>query len=97
MSRTVSYCRPMIEFDLLNQEKITVLVAKSTKRKADGVRKRPVRCRDTGLVYASSREVSDILSFEGILIEPRDIMYACQGKTKSAGGFQWEYADFGQA
>ena len=87
----------MIGFDLLNKEKMTVLVAKSTKRKADGVRKRPVRCRDTGIVYASSREASDILSFEGILVEPRNIMYACQGKTKSAGGFQWEYADFGQA
>ena len=87
----------MIGFDLLNKEKMTVLVAKSTKRKADGVRKRPVRCRDTGIVYASSREASDILSFEGILVEPRNIMYACQGKTKSAGGYQWEYADFEQA
>mgnify|MGYP006269409279 FL=1 len=83
----------MNEPDLFEQEKMTVLVAKSTKRKADGVKKRPVRCVDTGLVYASSREASDILSFEGILVEPRDIMYACQGKAKSAGGYQWEYAD----
>ena len=71
-----------------------MLIAKSIKRKTDGIKKRPVRCVDTGLVYASSREASDILSFEGILVEPRDIMYVCQGKAKSAGGFQWEYADF---
>lgn len=78
---------------MLNQENVTILVAKSTKRKTDRIKKRPVRCVDTGLVYASSREASDILSFEGILVEPRNIMYACQGKTKSAGGYQWEYAD----
>ena len=74
-----------------------LLVAKSTKRKTDHIKKRPVHCVDTGLVYASSREASDILSFEGILVEPRNIMYACQGKTKSAGGLQWEYADITQA
>ena len=82
---------------MLNQENVTILVAKSTKRKTDRIKKRPVRCVDTGLVYASSREASDILSFEGILVEPRNIMYACQGKTKSAGGYQWEYADSDQA
>ncbi len=74
-----------------------LLVAKSTKRKTDHIKKRPVRCVDTGLVYASSREASDILSFEGILVEPRNIMYVCQGKIKTAGGFKWEYADTDQA
>ena len=86
----------MNDADLIDNEEITILVAKSTKRNSDRIPKRPVRCMDTGLIYASSREASDILSFEGILVEPRNIMYACQGKTKSAGGFQWEYADFGQ-
>ena len=78
---------------MFNQEKMTMLVAKTTRRKTDGIKRRPVRCIDTGLVYASSREASDILSFEGILVEPRNIMSACQGRTKSAGGYQWEYAD----
>ena len=78
-------------------KKMTLLVAKSTKRKADRIQKRPVRCIDTGLVYASSSDASDILSCEGIMIEPRNIMYACQGKTKTAGGLQWEYADIAQA
>lgn len=85
----------MSKSDLVEKEKMTMLVAKSTRRRTDGIRKRPVRCLDTGLVYASSREASDILSFDGIIIEPRNIMYACQGKTKSAGGYQWEYADSG--
>jgi hypothetical protein len=45
------------------------------------------------LVYASSRDASDILSFEGIVVEPRNILYVCQGKQKVAGGLRWEYAD----
>ena len=83
--------------NVFNQEKLTMLVAKSTRRKTDGIKRRPLRCIDTGLVYASSSDASDILSCEGIMIEPRNIMYACQGKTKTAGGLQWEYADIAQA
>jgi hypothetical protein len=72
---------------------MTMLIAKSTKRKIDQFQKRPVRCLETGIVYASSGDASDILSFEGILIEPRNIISACQGRTNSAGGNHWEYAD----
>ena len=79
--------------DLIDQDNNTILVAKSTKRKADRIPKRPVRCVSTGLVYASSRDASDILSFEGIAVEPRSILYVCQGKQKVAGGLRWEYAD----
>ncbi len=50
---------------------MTMLVAKTTKRKADQVQKRPVRCVDTGVVYASSGDASDILSFDGILLTSR--------------------------
>ena len=79
--------------DLIDQDNNTILVAKSTKRKADRIPKRAVRCVNTGLVYASSRDASDILSFEGISVEPRSILYVCQGKQKVAGGLRWEYAD----
>ena len=79
--------------DLIDQDNNTILVAKSTKRKSDRISKREVRCVNTGLVYASSRDASDILSFEGIAVEPRSILYACQGKQKLAGGLGWEYAD----
>ena len=80
-------------YDLIDQEIKTILVAKSTKRKSDRIPKRAVRCVNTGLVYASSRDASDILSFEGIAVEPRSILYVCQGKQRMAGGLKWEYAD----
>ena len=83
----------MIESQLIEQEKMTMLVANSTRRKSNPAQRRPVRCVETGVVYASSGDASDILSFEGNLINPRSILYVCQGKQKVAGGLKWEYAD----
>ena len=70
-----------------------ILFAKHLKRNTNGLQKRPVRCIDTGRVYGSSSDASDIISFDGILINPRNILLVCQGKQKSTGGFRWEYAD----
>ena len=74
-----------------------ILFSRNIRRNTNGLQKRPVRCIDTGLVYGSSGDASDIISFEGILITPRNILLVCQGKQKSAGGFKWEYADIDHA
>ena len=58
----------------------------------NSTRKKPVRCVDTGEVYASSSEAADLLSGEGILVCPMRIHSTCRGKQKSAGGLRWEYA-----
>lgn len=68
------------------------LVAKTIIRKSKEQKKRPVRCIDTGTVYASSADAADLLSAEGRLICPRGILNTCQGKQKTTGGFRWEYA-----
>ena len=68
------------------------LVAKTIKRKSKEQKKRPVVCMNTGIVYASSTDAADILSFDGYEVCPRGILNACQGKQKSSGGFRWRYA-----
>jgi hypothetical protein len=72
---------------------VNFLVAKTLKKKCNAKMKRPVRCIDTGLVYASSSDASDILSEEGRLVNPRSILHICEGRGRSAGGLRWEYAD----
>jgi hypothetical protein len=67
--------------------------SKSLKRRTQSSQRKPVRCLETGLIYASSSDASDILSAEGKLIEPRNIISVCQGKQRSAGGLQWEYVE----
>ncbi len=71
---------------------VDVLVAKSLKKKSK-LKKRAVRCINTGVVYASCNDASDILSEQGLSVNPRTILYNCSGKGKSAGGLRWEYAD----
>lgn len=73
--------------------KMTILEAKSTRRKRNDGQKKAVRCIDTGAVYASCSDAADILSLEGTLINPRSILFVCQGIQKKAGGLSWEYAD----
>lgn len=55
--------------------------------------KKAVRCIDTGVVYASSSDAADILSLEGILVNPRNIHFVCQGIQKKTRGLRWEYVD----
>jgi hypothetical protein len=62
------------------------------RKNSNGDKKKPVRCIDTGEVYASSTEAADLLSGEGILVCPLRIHSTCRGKQKSAGGLRWEYA-----
>ena len=69
-----------------------VLVAQSNRNKSNKDKKRAVKCVETGKIFASSADAADILSEEGRLICPRNILSVCQGKKKSAGGFRWEYA-----
>lgn len=69
------------------------LVAKTLKKRCNARKKRAVRCIDTGLVYASSADASDILSEKGLIVNSRTILYNCSGRGKSAGGLRWEYAD----
>ena len=68
-----------------------MLTAKTIKRKSKEQKKRPVRCLNTGIVYASSADAADLLSAEGLMVCPRGILNTCQGKQKSAGGFRWQY------
>jgi hypothetical protein len=68
-----------------------MLEAKTIRRKSKIKVKRPVKCVETGKVYASSTDAADILSSEGWVICPRAILSNCQGKQKTAGGFRWEY------
>lgn len=67
--------------------------SKSLKRRPKSSQRKPVRCLETGLIYASSSDASDILSAQGKLIEPRNIISVCQGKQRSAGGLKWEYVE----
>lgn len=70
-----------------------VLEAKNLKRKCNATSKKAVRCVNTGVVYASCSDAADILSLEGVLIDPRNILFVCQGIRKKTGGLKWEYAD----
>lgn len=70
-----------------------VLEAKSLKKRCNAGQKRSVRCVDTGVVYASCSDAADILSLDGLMIDPRNILHACQGLQKKAGGLRWEYVE----
>jgi hypothetical protein len=67
------------------------LIAKSTGRQNKREKKRPVRCLDTGIVYASSRDAAEIFATQGHLVIPEAIAAVCRGEQKSTGGFRWEY------
>lgn len=71
---------------------VELLVAKSVKTPSKAKR-RPVRCIDNGIIYASSTDAANILCEQGLIVNPRTILNNCSGKTKSAGGLRWEYAD----
>ena len=45
------------------------------------------------MVYASCGDAADILSLDGLMIDPRNILHACQGLQKRAGGLRWEYVE----
>jgi hypothetical protein len=70
-----------------------VLAAKSLKKRCNASQKKAVRCVDTGVVYASCSDAADILSLDGILINPRNILHVCQGIQKKTAGLRWEYAE----
>jgi hypothetical protein len=71
---------------------MTVLKAKSLVRESGEGKKKAVRCIDTGIVYASSRDAADILAMEGASITPEGITHTCLGRQKTTRGFHWEYA-----
>lgn len=77
---------------LLGQD-MEIHFSKRLNKRPKSSQRKPVRCIETGMIYASSGDASDILSAEGRLIEPRNIISACQGKQKSAGGYRWEYVE----
>jgi hypothetical protein len=68
-----------------------LLISKSRNRRSNQGKRKPVRCRDTGVVYGSSSDAADRLSEQGVSICPMRIQAACRGKQRSAGGFRWEY------
>lgn len=74
------------------QPKLTKMPKERPILRKSSNKKKPVRCIDTGEVYASSSEAADLLSGEGILVCPVRILSTCRGKQKSAGGLRWEYA-----
>ena len=82
----------LVQF-LLTSAQMSILVANTLKRNSNAKMKRSIRCVETGVIYASCSDASDILSFTGILIDPRNIFLVCSGKQKTAGGFHWEYFD----
>lgn len=48
---------------------------------------KPVKCVETGEVFASQKEASESLGLD------RNVVNQClQGRSKTAGGFHWEYA-----
>lgn len=67
------------------------LVAKSLVRKNKSYKKKPVRCVDTGVIYASSRDAAEILASEGVMCTPEGISHTCQGRQRSTRGLRWEY------
>jgi hypothetical protein len=69
-----------------------MLEAKTIRKKPKIQVKKPVKCVETGKIYASSTDAADLLSTEGLIICPRAILNNCRGKQKTAGGFRWEYA-----
>ena len=66
--------------------------AKTIKKKSNLHKRKAVKCLETGLIYVSSSDAADILSAEGNVICPRGILAACQGRQKTAGNLNWEYA-----
>jgi hypothetical protein len=70
---------------------MNALSAKTVGRRNMQAKKKPVRCVDNGIVYASSRDAAEILATQGHLVIPEAIAAVCRGKQKSTGGFRWEY------
>jgi hypothetical protein len=56
-------------------------------RGANAAQARPVRCVETGELFASS-----VLAGASKVCSPSHITSCCRGKRKSAGGFTWRYA-----
>jgi hypothetical protein len=71
---------------------MNVLTAKTAGRRNMQAKKKPVRCVDNGIVYASSRDAAEILAMQGHLVIPEAIATVCRGEQKSTGGLRWEYA-----
>ena len=55
--------------------------------------RKPVRCIDTGVVYACVRDAADLLIEEEICVSPEDIRKVCLGQRARAGQLRWEYVD----
>lgn len=68
-----------------------ILGSNSAYRQRDHIKKRLVRCVDTGKVYASSRDAAEILATQGVLVTPEAISTVCREKQRSSGGLRWEY------
>lgn len=58
----------------------------------EGSRERPVRpvvCLETGKVYRSAKAAAEAVGLKG----SSGVWYCAQGRSKTAGGFHWAYAD----
>ncbi|GDX37789.1 hypothetical protein LBMAG20_00040 [Methylocystaceae bacterium] len=55
--------------------------------------RKPVRCIETGVVYACVRDAADLLIEDEICVSPEDIRKVCLGRRATAGRLRWEYVD----
>lgn len=72
---------------------MSALEAKSLVRQSMRNKKKRVRCIETGVVYASSRDAAEILAADGMTFTPEGISHTCQGRQKTTRGFRWEYVE----
>lgn len=63
-----------------------VVTAETRQRLREAEQKRPVKCVDTGVVYAGIHEAAEACGCAAT-----KICAVCKGKRKTTGGYRWEY------
>lgn len=66
--------------------------AATTSRKRGGDRRaRPVRCVETGEIFPTQQAAADSVG-----VSQASVSACCRGKSRTAGGYRWEFADRGE-
>lgn len=53
---------------------------------------KPVRCKESGIHYHSTKQAAEAIKKSGYKISPSHITSVCKGRRPHAGGYTWEYS-----
>lgn len=64
------------------------IVTDEMRRKMSKVKKKPLICIETQIIYSCAEEAANYVS-----VGKQCITHACNGRCKTAGGYHWEYVE----